>query len=87
MIEITKKISNAQGLHARPAANFVTLAKKFKSDIALKKDDKTVNGKSLLSVLSATITSGSIITLVFDGEDEEDAAIEISEFIDSGCGE
>lgn len=87
MIEISKEIINEQGLHARPAANFVALAKKYKSKIMLTKEDKTVNAKSLLAVLGAGITKGSTVSLSFDGEDAEEAAAAIGEFIDAGCGE
>lgn len=87
MIEITKIIKNEHGLHARPAANFVTLTKSFKSDIKLKNKNKSANGKSLLSVLSAEIVSGSELTIICDGPDELDAVNAIEKYIDNGCRE
>lgn len=68
-------ITNAQGLHARPATFFVQKANSFKSSIWVEKEDCRVNAKSLLGVLSLGITKGTTITLIADGADEK-AAIE-----------
>ena len=66
-------IKNKTGLHARPAAEFVKEAAKFKSAIIIDFEDKKLNGKSILHVLSAGIAAGRTITLSADGEDEEQA--------------
>ena len=72
---ITKEavINNQVGLHARPATFFIQKANEFKSSIWIEKDDRKVNAKSLLGVLSLGIVKGTTVTLVADGSDEKDA--------------
>ena len=66
-------IINDVGLHARPAKFFIQKANSYKSSIWIEKEDRRVNAKSLLGVLSMGIVKGTIITLIADGTDEEDA--------------
>ena len=68
-------VSNQVGLHARPATFFIQKANEFTSSIWISKDERKVNAKSLLGVLSLGITRGISVTLTADGSDE-DAAIE-----------
>ena len=63
-------INNEVGLHARPATFFIQKANEFKSGIWLEKDERRVNAKSLLGVLSLGIVKGTTITLLADGADE-----------------
>ena len=60
-------INNEVGLHARPATFFIQKANEFKSGIWVEKDERRVNAKSLLGVLSLGITKGTTITLLADG--------------------
>ena len=86
---ITKEvvIKNQVGLHARPATFFIQKAKEFKSSIWVEKEERRVNAKSLLGVLSLGIVKGTTINIIADGADE-DAAIEtLSELIDSDFNE
>ena len=71
MITKEVKISNAIGLHARPATFFIQKANTYNSSIWVEKDDRKVNAKSLLGVLSLGIAKGMTIVLVADGADEE----------------
>ena len=75
---ISKKVAiqNQVGLHARPATFFIQKANEFKASILIAKDERKVNAKSLLGVLSLGITRGTEIELVADGPDEE-ALIEL----------
>lgn len=66
-------INNQVGLHARPATFFIQKANEFKSSIWIEKDDRKVNAKSLLGVLSLGIVKGTTIKLIADGGDEADA--------------
>ena len=66
-------VENQVGLHARPATFFIQKANEFKSSIWVENDDRRVNAKSLLGVLSLGITKGLTITIIADGPDEEDA--------------
>ncbi|MEG8947431.1 HPr family phosphocarrier protein [Rosettibacter firmus] len=87
MIEKKVKIINNAGLHTRPAANIVKLASKYKSDFYLLKDGMQINGKSIIGVMTLAAEKGSEITLIFDGEDEEQAAAEIVDFFNRGFDE
>ncbi|MEL7642854.1 MAG: HPr family phosphocarrier protein [bacterium] len=73
MPEITFTIKNKVGLHARPATVFVREAAKFKSSIMVTCREKTVNAKSILSVLTLGAEQGAAITLNAEGEDAEAA--------------
>ena len=66
-------INNQVGLHARPATFFIQKANEFKSIIWIMKDDRCVNAKSLLGVLSLGIVKGTTVTIKADGVDEEEA--------------
>ncbi|MBQ7309191.1 MAG: HPr family phosphocarrier protein [Clostridia bacterium] len=66
-------IKNSVGLYARPATFFIQKANTYKSSIWIQKDDRRVNAKSLLGVLSMAIAGGSTVTLIADGPDETEA--------------
>jgi phosphocarrier protein HPr len=83
MIEREVQIENKLGLHARPAAEVVKTAAKFKSDITICRDDLEVNGKSIMGVMMLAAEHGSRITLRADGPDEEQAVDALSELIAS----
>ena len=83
--EIT--VNNEVGLHARPATFFIQKANEFKSSIWVEKEDRRVNAKSLLGVLSLGIVKGTAITIIADGADEEAAIATLSELIDSDFSE
>ena len=69
--EIT--VVNDVGLHARPATFFIQKANTFKASVWIEKDDRRVNAKSLLGVLSMGVVKGTTVTLIADGEDEKTA--------------
>ena len=83
--EIT--INNEVGLHARPATFFIQKANEFKSSIWVEKDERRVNAKSLLGVLSLGIVKGTTISLIADGPDEEAAINALVELIGSDFSE
>ena len=80
-------INNQVGLHARPATFFIQKANEFKSSIWIEKDERRVNAKSLLGVLSLGIVRGTSIRIIADGADEEKAIRTLSELIDSNFSE
>lgn len=80
-------INNQVGLHARPATFFIQKANEFKSSIWIEKDDRRVNAKSLLGVLSLGIVKGTSVNIVADGLDEDEAIKTLSELIDSDFSE
>lgn len=77
------KVNNQVGLHARPATFFIQKANEYKSSIWVEKDDRRVNAKSLLGVLSLGIVKGTAINLIADGPDEEAAINALVELINS----
>lgn len=76
-------IKNQVGLHARPASYFIQKANDFKEEIKISKDEREVNAKSLLGVLSLGITRGSSVTISAVGENEEAAVEALVQLIES----
>jgi phosphocarrier protein HPr len=83
----TARVTNRLGMHARPAALFVTHASRFKSDIFIEKDGLKVNGKSIMGVMMLAAEKGSELIIYADGEDETQAAEDLTNLINSGFGE
>ena len=80
-------VNNQVGLHARPATFFIQKANEFKSSIWVEKDERKVNAKSLLGVLSLGIAKGMTVTLIADGQDEDAALDGLTALINSGFAE
>lgn len=87
MIKQSITIKNKSGLHMRPASIFVKTAKGFTSNIAVVKEEKEYNAKSVTKVLSASVKNGDTIELTADGEDEQEAIEALVSAINSGLGE
>jgi phosphocarrier protein len=87
MISREVTIKNNVGLHARPATFFIQKANSYKSSIWVEKDDRRVNAKSLLGVLSLGIVKGMTINMIADGVDENEALAGLAELIDTGFSE
>lgn len=87
MIEEKIKIINDAGLHTRPAATIVKLAAKYDSEFYIIKDGISINGKSIIGVMTLAAEKGSEVTLSFDGEDEAEAAKEIIDYFKRGFDE
>ena len=80
-------VQNQVGLHSRPATFFIQTANEFKSTIWVEKDERRVNAKSLLGVLSLGIVKGTTITLIADGGDEKEAVAALVELVEDNFGE
>ena len=80
-------VQNQVGLHARPATFFIQKANEFKSSIWIEKEDRRVNAKSLLGILSLGIVGGTTIRIIADGADEQDAVTGLVDLVDSGFAE
>lgn len=76
------RVNGKDGLHARPAAEFVQLCKKIKSDVKLEKDGKVIQGKSIIGIMSLGIAKNDEVTVTVEGEDEADALKAIKELLD-----
>ena len=79
--EITVK--NEVGLHARPATYFIQKANEFKSGFWVEKEERRVNAKSLLGVLSLGIMTDTTVTLIADGSEETEAVDALAELIEN----
>ena len=75
------KIINSQGLHARPASAFVKIANKFESDILVKKGSESVNGKSIMGLMTLAANQGSMLEIEISGPDAEQAMSELERFL------
>ena len=76
-------INNQVGLHARPATFFIQKANEFKSSIWIEKEERRVNAKSLLGVLSLGIVCGTTVNIIADGVDEQEAVDTLAELVNS----
>ena len=80
-------VQNQVGLHARPATFFIQRANEFKSSIWVEKEERRVNAKSLLGVLSLGIVGGTDTRIIADGADEEQAVNSLVDLVKSGFAE
>ena len=80
-------VQNQVGLHARPATFFIQKANEYKSSIWVEKEERRVNAKSLLGVLTLGIVGGTNISIIADGADEEQAVDALVELVNSGFAE
>ncbi len=83
--EIT--VNNQVGLYSRPATFFIQKANEFKSSIWVERDERRINAKSLLGVLSLGITKGTTIKITADGSDEKEAINSLAELVASNFSE
>ena len=77
-------VQNQVGLNARPATFFIQKANEFKSSIWIEKEERRVNAKSLLGILSLGIVGGTTIKIIADGTDEQTAVDSLIELVESG---
>jgi phosphocarrier protein len=87
MVKRDVTITNNIGLHARPATFFIQKANSYKSTVWIEKDDRKISAKSLLGVLSLGIAQGMTVTIIADGQDENDAIDGLFNLIDTGFAE
>ena len=80
-------VNNQVGLHARPATFFIQKANEFKCSVWVEKEERKVNAKSLLGILSLGIVKGTTIKLIADGNDEKEAVEALSQLISSDFAE
>ncbi len=70
-------VANKLGLHARAAAKLVALASNFASEITIQKENRKINGKSIMGVMMLAASQGTVVNIVIEGKDEEIAMNEI----------
>jgi phosphocarrier protein len=81
LAERTVRIVNELGLHARPAAEFVKVASRYRADIEVARDDVAVNGKSVLGVMTLAAECGSDLVIRADGDDAEAAVAALESLV------
>jgi phosphocarrier protein HPr len=80
-------IPNRLGLHARAAAKFVHVASRFKSQIRVSRENRVIDGKSIMGILLLAAPCGAAITITAEGPDEAAAVSELCKLVESGFGE
>jgi phosphocarrier protein HPr len=81
------EVINKLGLHARASSKLVQLANSFKADIYIERNGRKANAKSIMSLMMLAAAKGSMVTLVCNGEDEEQALIALTRLFSNGFGE
>lgn len=87
MSELKLTIHHGEGLHARPASQLVKTCQQFKSKVSVHYNDRSANGKSLLSILTLGVFQGAEITIRADGEDESQALQALEVLVNRNFGE
>lgn len=87
MLQRDVEVVNANGIHARPAAEIVKCAGKYKAHITLARDGMEVNGKSIMGVMMLAAECGATVTIKADGDDAADALEALTALIASRFGE
>ena len=80
-------IENQSGLHARPAAAFVKMANNFRAEITVTKDDDSVNGKSIMGLLTLAAARGTKLVIEIEGEDAIEAVDAIQSLVEGNFNE
>ena len=83
MVKKDVTVKRKTGLQARPAALFVQEANRFNSEVFIERDQKKVNAKSIMGLMSLAVGHGATITLVTDGRDEQEALDALVAFIET----
>lgn len=87
MVEKRIVIKNRLGLHARAAVKFVNLANRYSADVKIIKDSTSIDGKSILGILTLAATQGTAIVLRVAGKDEDDASKALAALVNEKFGE
>ncbi len=80
-------VANREGMHARPCAEFVRTASRFRASVRVEKNDLSVNGKSIMGVLMLAAERGSVLTITARGDDAKAAVEALARLVERGFGE
>ncbi len=86
-VETQVEIVNKYGLHARPAMQFVEIANRYSSKIEISNGVLNVDAKSIMSMMRLAATKGTVLTIIADGEDAEEASTALKALVAQGFGE
>ena len=87
MIRKELQVSNPEGIHTRPAASIVRTLSKYDSEVWIRKGSYEINGKSIIGVMTLAASQGTKLTVVCEGEDENDAVTALEELFENGFEE
>jgi phosphocarrier protein HPr len=87
MTSRTVTVVNQLGMHARAAAKFVHLATQFQSRVVVSRQDREMDGKSIMGLLLLAAARGTVVTIAADGTDEQAAVDALTDLVASGFGE
>ncbi len=87
MIRRELRIRNRLGLHARAAARFVNTAGRFRARVTAGREGKVMDGKSILGILLLAASQGSVVEVIVEGPDEEEAMAALVALVEGGFGE
>jgi len=87
MTSRTVTVVNQLGMHARAAAKFVHLATQFQSRVVVSRQDREMDGKSIMGLLLLAAARGTVVTISADGADEQAAVDALTDLVASGFGE
>jgi phosphotransferase system HPr (HPr) family protein len=87
MLQRDVRIENKLGMHLRAAAVFIETANKFRCNVHLRKDARTINAKSIMGLMTLAATYGSTVTIITDGEDEAEALEALAALVKNRFGE
>ena len=82
MLTLQTIVKCESGLHNKQATYFIQKANEFRANVWVEVDERRINAKSLLGVLSMAITSGTVVTLIADGPDEETAVKTLAKMLE-----
>jgi phosphocarrier protein HPr len=80
-------VTNSLGMHARAAARFVRVATAFRARILVRRQARTMDGKSIMGLLLLSAPRGSVLTIVAEGDDEAPALAALCDLVERGFGE
>lgn len=87
MVARSVTVVNQLGLHARAAARFVHLATRFQSHVTVERDEKVMDGKSIMGILLLAAARGTTITIMAEGPDETAAIDALAQLVETGLGD
>lgn len=87
MVSKEVTVSNKLGIHARPAAQFVKTASQFEAEILVEKDGEEINGKSIMGLMMLAAGHGSVLKLIAEGPDAEEALQSLEDLVVRNFGE
>lgn len=85
MVKRPVTIRTSMDMENRPIAHLVQEASQYKSQVYIEMEDKKINAKSIMGMMSLNLSEGTNLTVVTEGEDEQSAADGVESFLEAAC--